>query len=163
MIRARRREDSGAPSRGRLAVLVLGLGVGGGVLLIAAEFSTIASVELPGRTCREVANPGTADRCALSGFERHGGAFLLLGALALLMTFGAARGPSRPAALALSLMAVVVLGFALLRDLPETNETGAVGIAFEGASAAAGPGLYLEIAAGLLLAAAGALALARRR
>ena len=68
----------------RLTLLVLGLGVAGAILLVAAELSTIASVELPGRTCREIADPATADRCSLSGFERHGGAFLLLGGLAAL-------------------------------------------------------------------------------
>ena len=162
-IRAPAREDGAASATSRLVSLVLGLGTAGGLLLIAAEFSTIASVEIPGRTCREVANPETLDRCDLSGFERHGGAFLLLGVLALVMTWGAARARSRPAALALILIAAVVLGLALLRDLPETNETGAVGVAFEGASAKAGIGLYLEIGAGLLLAAGGALTLARRR
>ena len=152
-----------APDRSHRALAVLVLGVAGGLLLVAAEFSTIASVEIPGRTCREVANPGTADRCELSGFERHGGAFVLLGALALPLAWGAARGRSRPAALALVVIAAVVFAFGLLRDLPETNETGAVGIAFEGASGAAGAGLLLELVAGALLAAGGALSLARRR
>ena len=160
--RARARAESGASKAGRVSLLVLVLGLVGGLLLMAAELSTIASVEIPGRTCREVANPGTADRCALSGFERHGGAFLLLGVFALAMAVGAGRGRSRPAALALILIAAVVMGFALVRDLPEAERTGAVGIAFEGASGAPGPGLYLEIGAGLLLAAAGALGLARR-
>lgn len=162
-IRARARGGGGAAEGGRLTGLVLVLGVAGGLLLIAAELSTIVSVELPGRTCREVANPGTADRCELSGFERHGGAFLMLGLLAVPMTLGAARGRSRPAAIALVLIAAVVLAFAALRDLPEANETGAVGIAFEGASGAAGLGLYLELGAGVLLAAGGTLVLARRQ
>ena len=161
------RAPAGHPEAARgwshLARAVLVLGVAGGVLLVAAEFSTIASVEIPGRTCREVANPGTADRCELSGFERHGGAFVLLGALALAMAWGAARGRGRPAALALVVIAAVVFAFGLLRDLPETNETGAVGIAFEGASGAHGPGLFLELVAAGLLATGGALALARRR
>ena len=162
-IRAAARGEEGAPPRDPVALLTLALGVVGGVLLLAAEVSPVASVDIPGHTCSEVANPGTADRCSLTGLERHGGAFLLLGALALPMAFGAARGRSRPAALALIVIAAVVLAFALLRDLPEANETGAVGIAFEGAAGAAGPGLYLEIGAGLLLLAGGALALARRR
>ena len=77
------------------------------------------------------------------------------------MAWGAARGGSRPAAIALILIAAVVLGLALLRDLPETKGTGAVGIAFEGASAKAGPGFGLEVAAGALLAGAGGACPAR--
>ena len=156
-------EDAAGAPRSPLRLLALALGLTGAVLLLASEFSTVASVEIPGRTCREVADPATADRCALSGFERHGGAFLLLGALALPLALGAARGRSRPAALALILIAAVVLAFALLRDLPESSRTGAVGIGFEGASGKAGAGLFIEIGAGLLLAAGGALALARHR
>ena len=137
----------------------------GAILLMAAELSTVASVDVASGACHVIndANPALADRCELSGLERHGGAFLLLGAVALTMAFGAGPGASRPAALALIAIAAVVLALALLRDLPETRETGAIGMNFEGASGAAGPGLYLEIAAGLLLASAGALALARRR
>ncbi len=156
-------EEGPAAPRSPLRLVALALGVTGAVLLLASELSTVASVEIPGRTCREVADPATADRCRLSGFERHGGAFLLLGALALPLAFGAARGYSRPAALALILIAAVVLGLALLRDLPETKRTGAVGIGFEGASGKPGAGLFIEIGAGLLLAAGGALALARHR
>jgi len=62
-----------------------------------------------------------------------------------------------------STIAAITLALALLRDLPEANEVGVVGIAYEGAAGTAGPGLYLEIGGGLLLAGAGALAVARRR
>lgn len=151
------------PAGGRLALAVLVLGLGGGVVLMIAELTTIASVEIPGRTCPEVADPRAADRCELSGLERHGGAFLLLGALAIAMAFGAGRGGSRAAAVALIAIAAIVLALTLARDLPQTKETGALGITYEGASAKAGLGLYLEAAAGLLLTAGGALALARRR
>ena len=118
MSHVRAPDEHGTSNSSRLTLLVLALGVAGGLLLMAGELSTVASVEIPGRTCREVANPGTADRCALNGFERHGGAFLLLGALALPMALGAARRGSRPAALALIAIAAIVLAFALLRDLP---------------------------------------------
>ena len=147
-------------ARGRGLVLTLGLL--GALLLVIAEFSTVASVEIPGRTCREIADVSAVDRCTLSGFDRHGGAFLLLAALAALMTVGAARGGSRPAALALLAVAAVVLGLALIRDLPETKRTGAVGITYEGAKGSPGRGFYLEIAAAVLLAGAGAVALRRR-
>ncbi len=143
------------------AVLILGLA--GAVSLVLAEFSTIASVEIPGRTCSEVADLRAVDRCELSGFERHGGALLLLGALAGLMAVGAGRGQSRPAAVAIVAIAIVALGLAILGDLPEAGEVGAIGISYEGAAGKAGTGLYLEIAGGVLLAAAGALSLSTRR
>ena len=78
------------------------------------------------------------------------------------MAWGAGRGGSRPAAIALLVVGVVVLALSLLRDLPETERTGAVGITYEGASAKPGAGFGLEVAAGALLAGAGGLALRRR-
>jgi len=155
------RARGGPAAAGRRQSVVVALGLLGALLLVGAELSTIASVEIPGRTCREVADVRAVDRCSLDGFERHGGAFLLLGAFAAFMAFGAGRGQSRPAGMALIAIAGVVLALALLRDLPETKEAGAVGITYEGARGKAGPGLYLETAAGVLLAAGGALALAR--
>jgi hypothetical protein len=152
---------SRAAAGGRLSV-VLAIGVLGALLLAGAELSTIAAVEIPGRTCREVADVRAVDRCSLSGFERHGGAFLLLGVLAAFLAVGAGRGRSRPAGAGLIAIAGIVLAIALLRDLPETSKAGAVGVTYEGASGKAGPGLYLETAAGVLLAGAGALALMRR-
>ena len=56
----------------------------------------------------------------------------------------------------------LVLLWALLVDLPVTDETGAIGRNFEGAEAAAGPGLTLEIVGGVLTLAAGLVALAWR-
>ena len=148
--------------RGR-ASLVLALGVLGAVLLVDAELSTIAAVEIPGRTCREIADVRAVDRCSLTGLERHGGAFLLLAALAAFMAIGAGRGSSRPAALALVAIGAIVLAIAFLRDLPETGRVGVIGTTYEGAEAKAGSGFYVEVAGGLLLVAAGALALVRLR
>ena len=146
--------------RGR-ASLVLALGVLGAILLVDAELSTIAAVEIPGRTCREVADVRAVDRCSLTGLERHGGALLLLGAIAILMAVGAARGRSRPAAAALVAIGGLVLALALVSDLPETSRTGVVGITYEGAEGKPGSGFYVEILAGALLVAAGVLGLAR--
>jgi hypothetical protein len=53
----------------------------------------------------------------------------------------------------------LVLLWALLVDLPVTDETGAIGRNFEGAEAAAGPGLTVEIVGGVLIVAAGVVAL----
>jgi hypothetical protein len=131
------------------------------VLLVVTEFSTIASVDVASGSCEVIqdTNPELADRCELSGFERNGGSFLLLAALAAAMAVGAGLGRSRPAAVALVALGAAVLAWALLVDLPETNETGALGANFEGATAAAGPGLTIELVAGGLALLAGAVRL----
>src|ERR687892_1866187 len=131
------------------------------LLLVVTEFSVVASVDVASGSCEVIqdTNPELADRCELSGFERNGGSFLLLAALAGVMAWGAGIGGSQPAAVALAAVGVAVLGWALLVDLPETNETGVLGQNFEGATAAAGPGLTIEIVAGVLALAAGAVRL----
>ena len=127
------------------------------LLLVIAEFSAVATVDVASGSCEVIndANPELADRCELSGFERNGGSFLLLALLAAAMGVGAGLGGSRPAAIALVVVGVLVLGWSLLVDLPVTDETGAIGRNFEGATASAGAGLTLEIGAGVLLVAAG--------
>ena len=138
-------------------LLVLALGLAGALLLIATEFTAVATVDVAAGSCEVIqdTNPELADRCELSGFERNGGAFILLALLAALMAFGAGFGRSRPAAFALIGIGALVLLWALLVDLPVTDETGAIGRNFEGAEAAAGPGLTLEIVGGVLIVAAG--------
>jgi hypothetical protein len=147
-----------------LALAVTAAGAIAAVLLVVTEFSTVASVDVAGGSCEVIndADPTLADRCALSGFERNGGAFLLLAALTVLMAWGAGMGGSRPAALALVAVGVIVLGWALLVDLPVTDETGAIGISFEGATAGAGPGFTIELVAGALACIAGAVGLLAR-
>src|SRR5215211_6220585 len=87
-----------------LAIGVFAAGVVAAVLLAVTEFSTIASVDVASGSCKviEDTNPDLADRCELSGFERNGGSFLLLAALAAFMAWGAGIGGSRPAAYALA-------------------------------------------------------------
>jgi hypothetical protein len=138
-------------------LLVLALGLAGALLLVATEFTAVATVDVAAGSCEVIqdTNPELADRCELSGFERNGGAFILLALLAALMAFGAGFGRSRPAAFALIGIGALVLLWALLVDLPVTDETGAIGRNFEGAEAAAGPGLTLEIVGGVLIVAAG--------
>ena len=131
------------------------------LLLVAAEFSTVAAVEVAGDSCEVISDsdPALAERCELSGLERNGGAFLLLAVLAAVMAWGAGIGGSRPAAAALCVIGVLVLAWALLVDLPVTRETGAIGTRFEGASGSAGIGLILELAAGALALVAGMIRL----
>jgi hypothetical protein len=87
-----------------------------------------------------------------------------MGIVAGLMTWGAAFGRSRPAAIALLAIGAAVVAIALITDVPDIHKTGVLGERFENARAEAGPGLYLEIAGGALTLAAGAMAsVARRR
>jgi hypothetical protein len=134
-----------------------------GLLMIATEPLTVASVDVADGSCAVIndSNPELADRCTLSGFERHGGALILIGALTVAMGVGAGLGRSRPAAYALLGAAAVVLAFGLAADLPEAGRTGAIGRDFEGATAAPGAGLFTELVGGALAAAAGALRLLR--
>ena len=140
-------------SAGGVTVIVFLLGLVGAVLVILAEFSTIVRVDvLTTGTCEEIADTKLRDACDSGGFEQHGGAFILLGVAALAMTWGAARGASRPAALALVAIGVVVLAFSLIRDVPKADDAGLVGLQYEEAEAKPGRGLYMEIVgAGLLM------------
>ena len=134
-----------------------------GLLMIATEPLTVASVDVASGSCAVIndSNPQLADRCKLSGFERHGGALILLGGLTIAMGFGAGLGGSRPAAFALLGVAFVVLAFGLAVDLPEAGKTGAIGRDFEGATASAGAGLFTELLGAALAGAAGTLRLLR--
>ena len=141
--------------------MVMALGVAAALLLVVTEFSAVATVDVASGSCEVIqdTDPELADRCELSGLERNGGAFLLLAALMLVLAWGAGPGRSTPAAIALVVVGVLVLGWALLVDLPVTDDTGALGRNFEGATATAGPGLTLEIIGGALALGAGLLAL----
>ena len=127
-------------------------------MAIVAEFSTISYVTVVTATCEDLADPRLADRCQLDGAERHSWAFALLGLFACLMAWGATVGRSRPAAAALVAVGAVLLGLGFFRDLPESSKTGLIGEAYE-ATAHKGAGLWLELAAGVLLVAVGVAAL----
>jgi hypothetical protein len=149
-------------SAGWVPIAVLLLGVAGGVVLIVAELSSVITIEvLTTGTCQEIADPRVRDACELDGIEQHAGAFILLGVLALVMAVGAAQGSSRPAALALVVVALAVVLVVLLRDVPKADETGLVGIRYEEAKAGLDTGFYLAMLGAALCAAAGALRLMR--
>lgn len=133
-------------------------------LLVAAELTTIASVDVAGNSCEVIndSSPELADRCELSGWERHGGALLLLAMLAAGAGVAAHRG-SRVAGAVVLAVGIVALGLTLIGDLPETDETGAIGLNFAGATAQAGLGFYLELTGGVLCVLAGILALTGSR
>ena len=117
-----------------------------GLLLVVSEFTTIASVKVDGESCAVLydTRPELADRCSLSGWERHGGALVLLGLVAAGAGFFSRRpGATASAGAVLLAVGLVTLGLALIGDLPVTNETGAIGLDFAGATASAGLGFYL--------------------
>ena len=114
------------------------------LLMVLTEFLTVASVDVASGSCEVIndANPEMADRCILSGFERHGGGAAAARALALFMGLGASVGGSRPAALALVVIGALVLGLRAARGPARDRKTGAIGRNFEGAEASPGPGLF---------------------
>jgi hypothetical protein len=124
----------------------------------------VARVDVGSTSCEVIqdSNPELADRCELSGFERQPFVRTLLGVCIAAMAVGAGLGRSRPAAVALLVLGVLALALGLLIDLPVTRETGVLGSSFEDAEGKAGSGLTLEIVAGLLAAAAGAVRLLAR-
>ena len=147
---------------GPVTILITVLGVLGAVLVLASEFLTIAEVDvLTTGTCREIADPAVKEACRTTGFEQHGGAFLLLGAAGAGHDPRPRRRGSRPAAVALLTIGAVVLAFALARDVPKTQKEGLVGQSYNDAKAGPGTGLYTEIAGGALLVLTGDLRLVR--
>ena len=146
------------------ATRIFVVGLVAALLLIVTEFTTIASVTVASGSCEDNndSNPKLADRCSLSGFERHGGAFILFGLAVGAMAVGASAGRSRPAAVALIAIGAMVVVWSLALDLPQTSKTGAIGSNFEGATGHKEVGLYLEIFAGGLAILAGIMRLTAR-
>lgn len=134
-----------------------------GLLMLLTEVTTVISVDLARTDCDVIydSNPKLADGCSQTGLERSSAALLLLGVLTLVMGAGAALGRSRPAAIALVAIGVVVLGIALLGDLPASDDTGLIGRNYDQASASTGTGFWFEVIGGALAIAAGALRLIR--
>jgi hypothetical protein len=148
---------------GGVGLVLLVLGALAGILMIAAELTTIVSVDVQIATCEDLAQPDVRDTCVRTGGEQHTYALVLLGLFTLLMAWGAGLGRSRPAALALVVAGIAVLAIAAIVDLPDVNEVGAVGANFDRAEASPGIGLYLELAGGALAIATGVLALTAAR
>jgi len=131
--------------------------------MLLTEVTTVISVDLENTSCEVIydSNPALAEDCSQTGFERSSVALLLLGLLTFAMGAGAAFGRSRPAALALIAIGVVVLALTLLRDLPASDDAGLIGRAYDQAMAAAGVGLWFELVGGLLAVVAGVLRVIR--
>jgi len=139
-------------------------GLGGAALLVAAEFTTVVSVQ-EGRA--------GAVTAAVTGGPHHRWALLPIAALAGALSFAPGGTPRRrevrrahagtvARALALGALGLVALAIAVRIDLPASRSAGLIGQAghrYVAAAASAGPGLYLETlgAVTLLLAAAAPL------
>jgi hypothetical protein len=134
-----------------------------GALMLLTEVTTVISVDLKNTSCEVIydSNPGLADDCSQTGFERTSVALLLFGLLTFAMGSGAAFGHSRPAAIALIAIGVIVLGFTLLGDLPASDDTGLIGRDYAEAQASPGPGLWFELVGGVFAVLAGLLRVIR--
>lgn len=139
-----------------LGLAVLALGSVAGIMMVIADFSPVYSIEVNGLPC-EPAEPELADQCAPTGGDRHSYALLVLGVFAVLMAWGAGVGRSLPAAIALGACGAAVLAIALIGDLPDVNETGAIGVRFEQAAASPSSGFWLALLGGALAVGAGVL------
>jgi hypothetical protein len=146
-----------------VAIAVAAAAVVAGALMLLTEVTTVISIDVAAGSCDSIydTNPGLADNCEQSGIDRSSIALLLLGLLTFLMGYGAAFGRSRPAALALIGIGVVVLGITLLSDLPASDDTGLIGRDYDAASASAELGLWFEGIAGVLAVLAGVLRVVR--
>ena len=147
---------------GPLAWAALALGLSAAILMVATEFSTIHSIRLGESTCG-AADVADQDKCLTGGGEQHGYALIGLAALTVLMTVGAVLGRSRPAALALGVIGLVVLGIALLLDLPTLDETRGFETRYNDVKAQTGGAFTLELIAGGLAVLAAGFALLRER
>jgi hypothetical protein len=134
-----------------------------GVLMLLTEVTTVISVDLKNTSCEVIydSNPSLADNCSQTGFERSSVALFLLGLVTFAMGWGAAFGGSRPAALALIAIGVVVLGITLLGDLPASDDAGLIGRDYDQATASAGMGLWFELIGGILAVVAGLIRVIR--
>ena len=132
------------PSVTALRWVFAGAGVLGALALIAATFATVIEIEV-GTTTRLA-----SEQTVFTGWDRHWAALLLLAVFALVMLLGALRG-SRPAMLAVAITGVCALLIALVWDLPDVHDTGAIGDLYSDAHASPRSGYYLETAGGALL------------
>jgi hypothetical protein len=132
---------------------LLALPLAGCLLLAIAEFTTLWEV----RAITVVLDSST-------GGSHHGYALLIVAVAAAAMAFGSAIGGSRPAAVALLVLALVALVIVLFVDLPDVQETG-LSRDYEQAEANPKIGFYLESAGAvlLLLGAVSVLAFGQRR
>jgi 4-hydroxybenzoate polyprenyltransferase len=134
--------------------------------MIVSEFSTISYLREGITTCSnalDVTQSNLRHLCMVNGHQQHHWALLILGLVAILMAGGSAIGRSRPAAFALLVIGLVVLGIALIGDrqtLSDKRNLDVVAFASKSLHGVAGAGYSLEILAGALAVLAGLARLA---
>lgn len=142
--------------------MVLVLGAAAALLLLLTEATTLFSIDVVTASCKDLADPRLADSCETTGGEQHSFALVPVAILVAAMAVGAGLGGSRPAGAALLAAGLVVLGIALIGDLPDTTRTGEVGASFTSAEAQKGVGFWFELGGGALATLAGVLRLVVR-
>jgi hypothetical protein len=134
----------------RLApVVLLGAAI---VLLVVAELTTLREI----KAVTVVPEGGLT-----KGGDHHGYALGVIAVAAAVMGFGAIRGGSRPAALAIAVLGAVALAIVLLIDLPALDDTGLIGRNYDLAEAHPATGFWLELAGAALLLVSGLMLLRR--
>jgi hypothetical protein len=139
--------------RAPLQIALLAPPLAGAGLLIAAELSTLYDV----RVVTAVPEGGS-----FSTGGHHGYALGVIALGIVAMSLAAVLGGSRPAAVAVLVLAIAALAIVLLVDLPDVHETGLIGRTYDAARAEPRSGLYLEIAGGCAALVGGALILLAR-
>ena len=122
-----------------LQIVLLALPLAGAGLLVAAELSTLYEITV----VTAVPEGGT-----FAAGPHHGYALAVMAVGIAVMSFGAVLRGSRPAAVAVLVLAAAALAIALLVDLPDVHETGLFGRTYDAARAEPRAALYLEIAGG---------------
>ena len=130
--------------------------------MIVSDFMTLYHVDVVTARCSDLASPNLRDACSTTGGGHHGYGLAILGAIVLVMTWGAAIGASRPAGAALLALGAAGLAIILAIDLPDIHKTGIVGDQFSSAQANPGSGFWLEIGGAALAVGAGLLRLLAR-
>lgn len=125
----------------------------GALLLLVAEFSTLYEVR---------AVTAVPDGGSFGTGEHHFYALLVLAVASVPMAYGAVIGGSRPAALALTVLALVALFIIVAIDLPDVNEEGLLAETYDSAKASPQEGFWLEIVGSLVLLGAGVAAFLTR-
>jgi hypothetical protein len=132
----------------------LAAAIAGAVALIAAEFLVLREI----RAVTAVPAGGLT-----RGGAHHGYALAVIGAAMLPMAWGAVRGGSRPAAVALVALALAAVAIVLAVDLPALDATGVIGRTYALAEGHPGPGFWLECAGAALALVAATVVLLRER
>jgi hypothetical protein len=123
---------------------LLGGGLLGSALLLAAEFTTLFEVRTPIDPAG-IRSVGTG--------SHHSYALIPIAVLAVVLSYAVWVAVSRPALLAIGALGFIALLISLLSDLPDVNASGLItrGAHYVTASSSPGAGMYLETLGATLL------------